>query len=413
MSSIQKVKKSRSKPAQGRPVATSQISQPVVEDLTSLSAFSPDGSLFAFLSLAVDKHRLRVYNTASCQSVAEYTVNSERVTTLAWTLLTLSSTGIPPPLEDPSAQPSQNKRRKRDSRAPVEEGSFASPNATSFIILGLSDGTISFFSPALGQIVRRLSNILSAASILSVASISTTTESFIWTSSADSTLRLWDVEKNDVLYSCKSDDRIPYTSISIRPDAVEEPDILVAHHSILLLSRAGDHEDSNAKPKQLSSFTGHTSSVKRTRWIHSKSPPQRFLSMAEADRFLYIWDIKDNIQGGGPVASIPLDSDARTFAISTLTGGDKQVLVTLSASGKISLFPIPSELSPPASNSRTHHKIPTLVPRCNVHSSSPKSSAQVVDVTFASEEQGILRVARIIKGVQPVFNVVVCSFYCY
>lgn len=56
-----KSKTPRNKPPKGRPVTTSAISQPTVEDASSthpLSSFSPKGELFAFLSPAVDKHRL-------------------------------------------------------------------------------------------------------------------------------------------------------------------------------------------------------------------------------------------------------------------------------------------------------------------------------------------------------------------
>src|SRR5580658_6057079 len=87
-------KKPRKKPPTSRPTSTSQISHPVTVEgasaLVSLSSFSPKGDLFAFVSLAVDKHRLRVFDTTSARSVAEHTVDSSRVTTLAWSSIDLS-----------------------------------------------------------------------------------------------------------------------------------------------------------------------------------------------------------------------------------------------------------------------------------------------------------------------------------
>ena len=81
-----KSNKPRNKPPKSRPAATSALSQPAVEDASStysLSSFSHDGELFAFLSLAVDKHRLRVYDTTTGQPVAEHVFDS-RVSSLCW-----------------------------------------------------------------------------------------------------------------------------------------------------------------------------------------------------------------------------------------------------------------------------------------------------------------------------------------
>lgn len=83
----QKSKKQRVKAPRSRPLGTSSISQPVVEDAwssTVLSAFSPDAQLFAFLSLAVDKHRLRVFDANSSHSIAEHIIDRAQVSSLAW-----------------------------------------------------------------------------------------------------------------------------------------------------------------------------------------------------------------------------------------------------------------------------------------------------------------------------------------
>jgi len=109
-----KSKKTKTKPPSGRPASTSQLSQPIAEGasvLTALSSFSPKGDLFAFISLAIDKHRLRVYDTTSGQSVAEHVLDSSKVTTLTWSNLDLSEG---PTIEDPP-HPPLKKQRKRPS----------------------------------------------------------------------------------------------------------------------------------------------------------------------------------------------------------------------------------------------------------------------------------------------------------
>ncbi|KAF8213640.1 WD40-repeat-containing domain protein [Mycena galopus ATCC 62051] len=412
MASAAKSKKNRSKPPSGRPLATSSISQPVVEDasyLTALSSFSPKGNLFAFLSLAVDKHRLRVYDTATGQSVAEYVVDSARVSSLAWSNFDPSEAPRPT-ASDVEEPPNKKKRKKRNSQA-NGDGPLQITSAMEVVLLGLSDGTVLFFSPTHGRVIRTLSHSTSTAAILSVVltengdSVPTT-----WTSGADGAIRLWNAQKNDILGSWKNDDRIPYSSMAIRPTSEgDRVDVLVANHSIRLLSTNPD--TLTEKPTQLSSFTGHASSVKQLQWDASQTPPTRFMSMAEADRIVSIWQTPEGSTAEGKmVASVQLDSDARTISlsVSSSASSERQNLLTLTASGKISIFPIPTELVPPASSSRTQHKVSTLLPRSNLSVSAKKGSSgsQVVDASFAAGVVGHIRVARIVGGVRPVFDLV-------
>ncbi|KAG5349650.1 hypothetical protein C0989_002587 [Termitomyces sp. Mn162] len=399
--------KKRAKPPQGRPSATSAISQPVVEDashLTALSSFSPDGNQFAFLSLAVDKHRLRVYSTITGQSVAEHIVDSTRVSTATWGKFdpsmgqnTSSNT---------EASPNKKRRRKRNSLVTDEETQNV---AIEVVILGLTDGSILFFSPNHGRVLRMLSHPSSTAEILAVDMVEKNDgTSTLWASGADGTVRIWNAKKNEIVGSWKIDDRISYTSLATRPTAEEgRVDVLAAHHSIRLLSTSNTTDVK--KPKEMASFTGHASSIRQLQWDASQTPPTRFVSLAEADRFLYIWEVtEDSFPEGKAIASIPLDSDSRIFAFSvpkkSPNASQKQTLLTLSASGKISLFPIPSELSTSTSSKQ---KLPTLLSRSNLAASSKTaSSTKVINASFVSGDNGSIRVARLIAGIRPVFDVV-------
>ncbi|KAJ7837189.1 WD40-repeat-containing domain protein [Mycena olivaceomarginata] len=411
MASSEKSKKNRSKAPRGRPAATSTISQPVVEDasyLTALSSFSLKGNLFAFLSLAVDKHRLRVYDTATGQSVAEHVVDSARVSSLTWSNFDPSESprSAASDVEEP---PNKKKRKKRNSQA-NGDGPLQITAAMEVVLLGLSDGTILFFSPTHGRVIRTLSHSTSTAAILSVVltengdSVPTT-----WTSGADGAIRLWNAQKNDILGSWKNDDRIPYSSMAVRPTSEgDRVDVLVANHSIRLLSANPD--SLSEKPTQLASFTGHASSVKQLQWDASQTPPTRFMSLAEGDRIVSIWQTPEGSAAEGKmVASVQLDSDARAISLSVSSiSSERQNLLTLTASGKISIFPIPTELVPPASSSRTQHKVSTLLPRSNLSVSAKKGSlgSHVVNVSFAAGVVGHIRVARIVGGVRPVFDLV-------
>ncbi len=381
-------KKGAIKPPKSRPVATSTISQPAVQDSTNtaaLSTFSLNGNLFAFLSLAVDKHRLRVYDSSSGKSVAENIFDTARVTALVWGRIVGA--------DSTDDSPSKKKRRKTADDHSAEKATLEA------IILGMSDGTILIFSPSHGRIMRTLSNSKSTTAILSVV---VDKNRHLWTSSADGTVRLWDLESGNITRSHKSDDRIPYSSVAKRPSDVEDgSQILAAHHSIHLLSL-------DKKVSEVVSFPGHASSVKILQWDASQVPANRFVSLAEGDRVVSVWEMpQDGIKQGKLVASVQLDADARLVELQNTEPCDQnQTLLTLSSSGRISIYPIPNELTPPP---KSPHKVSTLLPRSTLAVPPFKnaSGAQLIGATFAAGSTGNIRIVRLVGGVKPVFDLVV------
>jgi U3 small nucleolar RNA-associated protein 5 len=423
-------KKNRTKTPRGRPAATSQISQPAVEDssfLNTLSSFSPKGDLFAFVSLAVDKHCLHVYDTTSACSIADHVVDSARVMALAWSNFDISE-GQQPSVEDNLAPPIKKKRKKGDSHV---ADTHVQAHAAETVVLGLSNGTLLLFSPSHGRVLRNISHVTSTSAILSAVMAQIKDKSpVLWTSGADGAIRLWDARKNDMLGSWKIDDRIPYSSIAVRPGSATEGEdcrveLLIANHGIQLLStNPGSSEidtTENCKPIKLASFTGHASPITSLHWDTSQKPANRFLSTAEGDRFVCVWEVPSALTGsvkeGKLVASIPLDSHPRCLSlsippISSTSTVERQTLITLSASGKISVLPIPSELTPPASSKKAQQKVPILFPRSSISLSSKRtSSAQVVAVSFVSQAVGRIRYAAIIGGARPVFGIIVSGSF--
>ncbi|KAJ3575909.1 hypothetical protein NP233_g777 [Leucocoprinus birnbaumii] len=404
MATTKKSKKTP-KPPQGRPASTALISQPAAEDtssLNALSSFSPDGTHYVYISLAVDKHRARVYNTATGHAIADHIIEAARVSSVIWSVLDLGE-----PSEGESVQPSKKKRKKKDNINPSEGRS----KGIEVVVLGLSDGSILCFSPSHGRVLRTLSHASSTSSIVALAAEESHRRWLIWACSEDATLRLWDTNKIEVVGSWKNDDRIPYSALTLRPSNEENrTDILSAGHTIRLLSIVG--ETGGILPKklsQLAKFTGHASPVKSVKWDRSKQLPTRFISMAEIDRFLYIWDVPDSPDvDGNATASVPLDSDARVFSLSGPSESSPPVLLTLSASGKIALYPIPPQISPPSSSNRSPAKLPTLRSRSTIVPTSRKSTvpAPIIDVSFVDGDQGKIRIARLVQGIRPVFTII-------
>lgn len=377
-------KKTNPKPPKGRPATTAAISQPAVQDSSNaaaFSAFNDNGNLFAFLSLAVDKHRLRIYDTSTGQSTAESVFDSARVTSLVWAQLVDADTT--------DESPNKKKRRKKTADQSSEKETIET------VLLGMSDGTVSVFSPTHGRVVRVFSNVKSTAQVLSIA---VDKLKHLWTSSADTTVRQWNLGSGEVSGSWKSEDNIPYSSLSIYSHpSRNEPQFIAAHHSIHLLSF-------DKKATSIATFPGHASPVKILQWDASQIPPKRFISLAEGDRVVSIWQIpREGEKNGKLAASVQLDSDARIIALQNSEEAGSQTLLTLSSSGRISLYPIPSEI-PSATK-----KVSTLLPRSTiaVPPSKNTSGAQLVGAAFATGTSGAIQIARIVGGVKPVFDLVV------
>lgn len=403
-----KTKKPRTKAPKSRPATTSALSQLAAEDSSSssqLSLFSPLGELFAFLSLALDKHRLRVYDTVTGNSIAQFVVESARVSSLCWAHFDLE-----PHLDDGP----KRKRKRKNPQGELASASLPSPG----IILGLTNGSLILFSPTHGKVVKSISHPSSTGALVSVVVDGNGVSEIarVWTSGADGVIRLWDLHESRQVDHWKTDERIPYTCLAVRPtisDDGEATEILAANYAIQLLSVESTPEPTSSNAKTLqkqSSFNGHASSVKCLRWdTHS-----RFLSSAEADRFVYLWDVPEvNGREGKVAASIPLDAEVRATAFppqpETSSSSKSQTLLTLSASGRVSIFPLESNFSAFA-NSKS--KIPTLVPKSSIIPPSSKKGAdvsrtQVIAATFVHGEDGKIRIARLIGGVKPNFEAVV------
>ena len=380
-------KQKKIKPPKSRPLATSALSQPVTQTqqagtLATLAAFSPKANHFALLSLAVDRHRLRVYDTATAQANAEYIVEPARATCLHW--MEIHS--------DPAQAQKKKKKKKRDSAASNTE-----KPKTQVVALGLSSGAITFFSPAHGSPILTLSNPASNTAILDAALDAD--EDRLWTSSEDASICLWDMSSSTILRTWKSEDRIPYTCISLEPRVMDESDrpvgLLAAHNAAKLLSINLSSESASSKPTIFASFSGHTTPISHIAWTTSK----QFVTVAQGDKFVQGWTMPKNGGVGTVAFSAALDAEARKAYVSP----NGELIVATSLSGAISIFRIPSQYIP-ASN---------LAPESVVNISIARGkglaeNADVIDAVFSTDSPGLIHVARIIAGVRPAFETVVC-----
>ncbi|KAG9121208.1 Small subunit (SSU) processome component [Ceratobasidium sp. 392] len=389
-SESKKGKNKAAKPPTSRAVGTSALAQPSLSSPASrLSCFSPDGTLFAFLSLAVDKHRVRIYDVSTGSAVADHTFDGARVTALSWGTFNLVD----------GQSKSSKKRRKRKSVAAEESTAEAEPSATQLIALGLSDGAIALFSLTQGAIVRTLSNPSFTAAITSIAPHNDS-PAHLWAASEDAIIRCWHIPSatsRDVATST------PCVALAPRPGITETQDgvthLLAAQTTVQLLPVPVD----GVAQKELVTVPGHASPVTTLSWDRlSTGPAERFVSAAEGDRVASVWDATS----GRMVASVPLDSDARHVTFGTGTAAS--TLLALASSGKVSVYTLPEK---PATSTKAKASISALVPRSTVKvqyagkKGGDPVAADVVAAAFVPNDGGKVVVARLV-GVKPVFDTI-------
>ncbi|KAG8830090.1 Small subunit (SSU) processome component [Serendipita sp. 399] len=382
-----KQKKAAQNVANARKINTSSLSQPVNADaapLASLNAFSPNHQWFAFLSLAVDKHRLRVFDTTTGVSIAEYTLQVSSVTSLQWgTLATDSGKTV------------QSKKRKRSTQ---DSGPKAAPG-TPLVLLGLENGGIVFFSPTQGSAILTLSHPSATRAVLDVKT--DLDEQRVWTTSEDGVIRLWDAKTSHIICSWTSESKLPYSRLAIRTrnplESSSTQHVLAANHSIDYLELQLDSLDEEAvKATRLSTFSGHVTDLLSLQWISSSSD-LRFITTAERDRFLQGWNVPK--RGEGRIAfSASADGDIRKAHISQ----DGNYVLALSSSGLISIFKTPPATSTVTTPLEAESVVGILVSK-DKKTSEP---AQILDACFVSDQQGTLRVTRLLDGARLVFHVV-------
>jgi U3 small nucleolar RNA-associated protein 5 len=388
-SGIKKSNKAKVRPAKSRPETTFSTAHRATSSW-GLSQFSQDGGHFAFLSLSVDKHRLRVYSIQTSQSIAEHVVEFGRVTCLQWAHLDL--TGDQDAGGPGAPSPSKKKRKTRDPT--TSETKQASPGVH-IVLLGLSDGSICCFSHSHGRVVRVLSHGKNTTPVRALAtSKSPSHRHNLWSIDAEGSIVCWDVRTGEVVGTWRSGSSTPYSVIAIRPSTDEDAplQLVAAHRSIQLLSLDPPHLNTTSKVKEVTTFTGHASLISNIYW----DTPSRFVTSAESDRFLYVWKVPEvDSNQGHIIFSSSLDSDVRSLSLSA------NRLLAISASGRISIFSLPSD-----SPSRN---VVNLEPMTTIAISYKKRSANIEVVSASFIPRGQMRIATISGGVKPVFDTTVCD----
>ncbi|KAG8877340.1 Small subunit (SSU) processome component [Tulasnella sp. 331] len=377
---------------------------------SAMYAYSPKGEYFVNVALAVDKHRLRVYDTTTGKSVAEHSVELGRVTSMSWQTV-----------DAELAVDAQAATRKKKRKTMKDHEAGASSGTVQVVALGLSTGSLVFFSPIRDEVIYTSPPVATMSPILAMATSSLQDEEgrtarILWTSSSDGSIKAHNLRTNALLGVWRDADRTPYTCISIRPGPLEkegEAHVLAGHHSIRLFA-VSLHSSSPVGEvrtlKPIASFTGHVSPVNTLLWSRpassSTTPSSRFISAAEGDRIAQMCDVPATASNksaqGHVVATISLDSDVIQLGYPSESS---QTLLALSTSGFISLYRVPASLP----HQRNSTPLLSLTPQSTIStaagSSATSGAEHLVAAQFIDATPGHLNVACIVSS-RPVFQTV-------
>lgn len=371
------------KPPKSRPASTSSLSQPQMADQNvQITAFSPDATLFAQLSQAVDRARLRVYASHKAGVMADFLLpEAQTCRAIAWILLgAQSESDLSPSSSSTSAS---SKKRKALARAAAEQHTSDSTAPTPHVALGMSDGTVLVYSPVTARVMRVL--VVSSQDSSTAALISLSyRDNHLWGVTANGWVHGWVVSG---LASASVHERVPPTRHFL-PDSKMPMSLLTcgpshrmltAHHALALYDVSTERI---AAP--LRQFTGHATPITHAAWAGEDA----FVSAAAEDRHLYYWFTHLSHAG----AMLTLDAPAHRLVTWAEADGTAMLLV-ISQLGTANVYRLPREV-PKAKG------LATLTPVSVV--STAFEGTELLDAICTPN--GTLRYARIVKGFKVVLD---------
>lgn len=372
LANMARSKKRTSSSSGARPASTLATTTTPVSS-TVLSSFAPRAAYFALLTQALDRHRLRIYAPqagAEARLAADYVLPNARATALVWAEL--------PPAGGASEG---SKKRRKDSSAP---SSAAEKAGVSVVALGLSDGTVSLFSPTHARVVRVLSDTTAPSSgsravqaLLFVPAAQT-----LYAACADATVRAWNLADKE------GDDAPARTSTEQEARALlalTKDEVLVASHAIQRLEAEEGAQ----------TWTGHASSVEHLTSVGESG--SAFLSAAEGDRVLTLW----SATSARPLASLPLEAPARRLASFALPSSARTLVLALTQSGVLGLYDVPAALI--GGGATPAKRTPALEKKAQVQLllGKKKESTPLLDAVVVGDQ---LHVAALVRGAKLVLE---------
>uniref|UniRef100_A0A667ZU48 WD repeat domain 43 n=1 Tax=Myripristis murdjan TaxID=586833 RepID=A0A667ZU48_9TELE len=270
--------------------------------------FSPKSR--QYLALCAQDGRLRIWNTDSKTLHQEYVPSahlSATCTCIAWG-----------PCRTVKEGP-QRKKRKSEAGQPEERADL--------LAMGTAAGSVLIYSTAKGALHCTLDGGHSGG----VNSVQWHPEdSLLYSGSADTHIIEWDLQTGKTRCKWKAD-RAAVTSLCVSPDGKL---LLSAGHII----KMWDLETKEIYRK----FTGHSTAVRTLRFATTRPPDSNglyFLSGAEHDRLLSVWQVREDGNDKNSVVSFTLTDEPQHIDLSTSTSKEEvRKLAVVCKDGQLHLF---------------------------------------------------------------------------
>jgi hypothetical protein len=151
------------------------------------------------------------------------------------------------------------------------------------------------------------------------------------------------------------------------------------------------------RPRKQMTFTGHASRIKSLAWEYTQEP-RRFVSRAERDRFLNVWEIPTSGQKNTDclLSSIALDDYVRHICLDPNAPSEQQLVLALSSSSA-TLYAMPLAKG-------------VMQLRSNIRVLTPSTvRTELLSATFVPGDTQTLRIALLAGGLKVIVEDIVCS----
>ncbi|CAO3683811.1 unnamed protein product [Rhizopus stolonifer] len=338
-----------------------------------LSAFdkSTTAEYFALISMAMDCHRLRIFNVRLGTVSNDYsTQEKEKVTCLTWGDIKDNS--------DLQANTVQAFKKKKSGTVPLSKA----------IALGMQSGSISLYSLSHGTVIKSLEN----AHTTPVSDFVMTKDgSRGYSVAEDNFIVEWDIEEAKEIFKWKADAK----NIRKLKLSHDETKLATAGHIITLWDLS--------KHTVIKKFTGHASMVKE---LAFSSQDDLLVSIAEDDRYINVWDAQLNNNNTNNVSALTVENNVSHIDFSTT----EPAVLAVTEEGHVGIWENPSLVAPQATNhKRKMMRSMTKEPDSNikiVSTTEENKNIPILAAQFVTDKGGKSIMTARGSSIKPSFEVI-------
>ncbi|KAL8873208.1 MAG: hypothetical protein Q9174_001291 [Haloplaca sp. 1 TL-2023] len=359
------------------------------------SSFAPSllqVALFASVIQGFDSQRIRIHDTTTGRLQCEYAIAPKAtVNCLDWGFYGGDASAY----EEQREKASRKKKRKRTEQV---NGTTATSDGSDVVLaFGTSESEVHFYSPATAKVV----GVLGSGHTQGIRDFrfdqsTRGKQSIGWTIGGDGRLVRWDLRKGEMISSTKLPDQSTRTLCSLGPA------ILCASHKAFIIDA-----------KQLEPLQTITASSNMVHSVVASSDNSHYLTAAETDRYIRVFDRGADSSIGELVAESEVLKVATTSPMSQQRSSAETVtdraLAAINKDGVLELFDSPfsfqttgSLLNSQSLKARIRQR--TRKARAQVRVTAPDEKSAVVPLLDVAFQDHDLIFVYAEGGVDPIFD---------